>query len=273
MIGAGTMRAERYGRVVGDPREARAARARGPRARPADGDRLRAARPALGRAAVHRGPRPGADRDRGRRRAARDRDPGRGACASDGRSTSPRCSRHLRAERGVRALLCEGGPRLHGAADRGRAGRRAVRHPRAEARRRRRARAASPGSPRASARLELAWLLAEEATGELFARYRVARGLAHSRLGGAPRGQLVGLELGDQAAGGGSALAAAQHPQRDDRRAQQRRGAEAELDAEHALAGPVDVLEVEQQRRLVEGEPDPGAERERERRLDPLATG
>ena len=46
---------------------------------------------------------------------------------------------------------------------------------------------------------------------------------------------------------------------------------EAELDAEHALARPVDVVELEQQRRLVEGEPDPGAERHREGLLEPLA--
>ena len=46
---------------------------------------------------------------------------------------------------------------------------------------------------------------------------------------------------------------------------------EADLDAEQALAAPVDVVEVEQQRRLVEGQPDPGAEREGERRLEALA--
>ena len=67
------------------------------------------------------------------------------------------------------------------------------------------------------------------------------------------------------------ALAAAQHPQGEDRRPEQRRDPEAELDAEHALAGPVDVVELEQQRRLVEGEPDPGAERDREDLLEPVA--
>ena len=45
---------------------------------------------------------------------------------------------HLRTERGVRALLCEGGPRLHGQLIEAGLRRRDVRHPRAEARRRRR---------------------------------------------------------------------------------------------------------------------------------------
>ncbi len=45
--------------------------------------------------------------------------------------------RHLRRERGVRALLCEGGPRLHGAAPGGGPGRRALPDDRPEAGRRR----------------------------------------------------------------------------------------------------------------------------------------
>ena len=47
-------------------------------------------------------------------RAAGDGDAGRASSATRAASTSRRCSRHLRTERGVRALLCEGGPRLHG---------------------------------------------------------------------------------------------------------------------------------------------------------------
>ena len=61
-----------------------------------------------------------------------------------------------------------------------------------------------------------------------------------------------------------AALAAAQHPLGEDRDAEDRGGAEAELDAEQALAGPVDVAQVEQQRRLVEGEPDAGPQRDRQ---------
>ena len=80
---------------------------------------------------------------------------------------------HLRTERGVRALLCEGGPHLHaeliegGLVDE------------LFVTRRRSSPAApgpgwSPGSPERQRPLELAWLLTEEATGELFGRYRTA---------------------------------------------------------------------------------------------------
>ena len=56
MIGAGTMRAERYGPIVSDPAaSASDASELGLTARPADGDRQRPARPAVGRAALHRG--------------------------------------------------------------------------------------------------------------------------------------------------------------------------------------------------------------------------
>jgi len=58
----------------------------------------------------------------------------------------------------------------------------------------------------------------------------------------------------DQALGLLAALAATQHPLGEDRDAEDRGGAEAELDAEQALARPVDVAQVEQQCRLVEGE-------------------
>jgi riboflavin-specific deaminase-like protein len=171
MIGAGTMRAERYGRVVGDP----------------------------------------AKRDR-RERDGLPHDPlmvivsgrldlpwdaplfteGFGrvliATASDSEppptATSVRLMRHrehvdleallghLRRERGVRALLCEGGPRLHGeliAA--GLVDELFVTHaPKLGG-------GVGPGLVAGLEEherpLELAWLLAEERTGELFGRYRV----------------------------------------------------------------------------------------------------
>ena len=50
--------------------------------------------------------------------------------------------------------------------------------------------------------------------------------------------------------------------------AEEGRGAEADLDAQQALPGPVDVVELEQQRGLVEGHPDPEAERKSEDRLE-----
>ena len=58
----------------------------------------------------------------------------------------------------------------------------------------------------------------------------------------------------------------------EDRGAEERRGPEADLDAEKALAAPVDVAEVEQQRRLVEREAHAGAEGGRQRSLDALLT-
>ena len=61
-------------------------------------------------------------------------------------------------------------------------------------------------------------------------------------------------------------LAAAEHPQGEDGPAQGRGQPEADLDAQDPLARPVDVAQVEQQRGLVEGQPDPGAERDREPR-------
>jgi riboflavin-specific deaminase-like protein len=87
----------------------------------------------------------------------------------------PALLRHLRSERGVRALLCEGGPRLHaqliGA---GLVDELFVTHaPKL-------AGGEGPtlamGLSEAERPLELSWLLHEEGTGELFARYRVPRG-------------------------------------------------------------------------------------------------
>ena len=80
--------------------------------------------------------------------------------------------RYLRVERGIRALLCEGGPRLHAQLiDAGLVDELFVTHapswPAATGR------AWSTGLPELERALELAWLLEEG--GELFARYRVIR--------------------------------------------------------------------------------------------------
>ncbi|MGH2950437.1 MAG: dihydrofolate reductase family protein [Solirubrobacterales bacterium] len=81
---------------------------------------------------------------------------------------------HLRRERGVRALLTEGGPRVHAQLiDLGLIDELFVTHaPKL-------AGGAGPtlvtGLPELERPLELAWLLHEERTGELFARYRVPR--------------------------------------------------------------------------------------------------
>lgn len=79
---------------------------------------------------------------------------------------------HLRAERGVRALLCEGGPSLHGQLlDGGLLDEMLVTHaPKVTG-------GTGPGLVSGLAErnreLELSWLLHEESTGELFARYTV----------------------------------------------------------------------------------------------------
>jgi riboflavin-specific deaminase-like protein len=79
---------------------------------------------------------------------------------------------HLRAERGVRALLCEGGPRVHAQLiEMGLVDELFVTHaPKL-------AGGEGPGLvaglPEHERQLELAWLLHEPETGELFARYRV----------------------------------------------------------------------------------------------------
>ena len=81
---------------------------------------------------------------------------------------------HLRAEQAVRALLCEGGPRLHAQLiDAGLIDELFVTHaPKL-------AGGTGPGIvvglPEAERELELAWLLADDDSGELFARYRVPR--------------------------------------------------------------------------------------------------
>ena len=83
----------------------------------------------------------------------------------------------------------------------------------------------------------------------------------------------VGLQARDQALLRADALAAAQHPQGEEGRGQHRRQAEADLQGDDALAGPVDVAQIEQQRGLVERQPDAGAEHDRERLLEPVAGG
>ena len=102
--------------------------------------------------------------------------------------------------------------------------------------------------------LEVIWLAWEPETDELFARYRVGE----VRLDG----------RGDHADGLGPALAAAEHPEREQRAGQDRRRAQRQLDAQDALAGPVDVAKVEQERGLVKRQAHAGAERDGELLLE-----
>src|SRR5215218_360604 len=68
-------------------------------------------------------------------------------------------------------------------------------------------------------------------------------------------------------------LASPEHAQGEDGDAEDRRGAEAELHAQQTFAAPVDVAQIEQQRRLVEGEADAGAHRDRQALLDLVVVG
>ena len=171
MIGAGTMRAEGYGRVIGDPvkRERRERDGLSP-------DPLMvivSGRMDLpwdaplfveghGRVLIF---------------TASDMDPPGTETAvdvvrHDEAVDLPRAMQHLRAEENVRALLCEGGPRLHAQLiDTGLVDELFVTHaPKL-------AGGTGPGIvvglPEAERELELAWLLADDESGELFARYRV----------------------------------------------------------------------------------------------------
>jgi riboflavin biosynthesis pyrimidine reductase len=170
MIGAGTMRAERYGRVIGDPAK------RGRREReglPHDplmvivSGRLDLPWEAplftegAGRVLIF---------------THSDADPPETATKvrverHDGAVDLARAVAYLRRERGVRALLCEGGPRLHAQLlDLELVDELFVTHaPKL-------AGGTGPGLvvdlDEAERRLELGWLLYEESTGELFARYR-----------------------------------------------------------------------------------------------------
>jgi riboflavin-specific deaminase-like protein len=81
---------------------------------------------------------------------------------------------HLRADEGIRSLLCEGGPRLHAQLiDAGLVDELFVTHaPKLSG-------GTGPGMvvglPEAERRLDLAWLMCDDESGVLFARYRVPR--------------------------------------------------------------------------------------------------
>jgi len=172
MIGAGTMRAERYGRPVADP-EKRARRER----RGLSQDALMVI--VSGRldlpwdAPLFTDP-----EARVLIFTASDAEPPQTEAKvrlvrHDGAVDLARALAHLRAERGVRAVLCEGGPRLHAQLiDAGLVDELFVTHaPKL---------AGGPGPglvvdlTELERPLELVWLLEED--GELFARYRVPRG-------------------------------------------------------------------------------------------------
>jgi len=169
MIGAGTMRAERYGPPVGDPakRELRERRGLAPQPLmvivsgsldiPWDAPVF-----AEGTGTVlictssDAEPPPTATEVELLRQ--------RGGCDLG------RLLRHLRADRGVRALLCEGGPRIHGELVEGKLVDElfVTLAPKVSG-------GVGPGLIAGLGEqerdLELAWLLAEESTGELFGRY------------------------------------------------------------------------------------------------------
>ena len=228
MIGAGTMRAERYGRVVADP-DKRARRER--EGLPHDPLMVivsgRLDLPWDAPLFTDGGGR-GSDLHHLGRRAAGDGDPGSGRPPRAPVDLAEALA-HLRSERGVRALLCEGGPRLHAQLHRRGPGRRAVRDPRAEARRRRRARASSSASPRPSARSSSPGSFEER--GELFARYRTGAERHRRR---APRSRRPRRR-------GSAPRSTRSSPRRSIRRARIVRAeesptAQAQLDAEDALA-------------------------------------
>jgi riboflavin-specific deaminase-like protein len=171
MIGAGTMRAERYGRVVGDPAK-REQRERdglphdplmvivsGRLDLPWDAPLFTEG---SGEVLVF---------------TASDAEPPDTATPirverHDGMVDLTRAMAHLRTEEGVRALLCEGGPRIHSQLiEAGLADELFVTHA---------AKLAGGdgpglvvGLPEAERPLEPAWLLHDDETGELFGRYRV----------------------------------------------------------------------------------------------------
>jgi riboflavin-specific deaminase-like protein len=173
MIGAGTMRAERYGRVIGDPakREQREHEGlphdplmviiSGRCDLPWDAPLFTEG---WGRVLIFTASE--ADVPETATPVSLER--------HDGMVDLTRALAHLRTERGVRALLCEGGPHLHAELiDAGLVDELFITH--------------APklaggdglglvaGLPEAERPLELAWLLADEDTGELFGRYRFRR--------------------------------------------------------------------------------------------------
>ena len=158
----------------------------------------------------------------------------RSSATPAGSTSSRRCS-ELRTEHGVRALLCEGGPHLHGSSARAPASSTSSSSRSAPARRRRRT-AARRGLAERPLELELLWLLEED--GELYARY--GESSAERRLGrvgaSSPAAASSPCGVGDHRPRSSPALlAAVQHPQGEDRAAEHARPAEADLDAEHAL--------------------------------------
>jgi riboflavin-specific deaminase-like protein len=170
MIGAGTMRAERYGRVVGDPAKRERRVEEGLSADPLMvivSGRLDLPWDAPlfteghGRVVIC---------------TASDMDPPGtetpvDVVRHDGAVDLTQALAHLRAEEGIRSLLCEGGPRLHAQLiEAGLVDELFVTHaPKL-------AGGTGPGIavglPEAERPLELAWLLADDETDELFARYR-----------------------------------------------------------------------------------------------------
>ena len=115
MIGAGTMRAERYGRIVSDP-----SCAPGASATASSHDPLavivsgRLDLPWDAPLFTEGGGRRSSIFTASEAEPPRDRDPAARWSATSDRVDLVAALRHLREERGVRALLCEGGPGLHG---------------------------------------------------------------------------------------------------------------------------------------------------------------
>ena len=174
MIGAGTMRAERYGPPVGDPAKRELRERRGLAGQPLmvvvsgsldlpwDAPLFTAGSGSvLICTASESEPPPTATE------IVLLRQPG--GCDLGG------LLRHLRSDRGVRTLLCEGGPRIHGQlVETGLVDELFVTHaPKLGG-------GVGPGLiaglPEEERELELAWLLAEESTGELFGRYLTGAG-------------------------------------------------------------------------------------------------
>jgi riboflavin-specific deaminase-like protein len=170
MIGAGTMRAERYGPPVGDPRKRAEREARGLAADPlmviVGSLDLPWEAPlfteGVGEVVIFTGD--SGDPPETPTSIAVER--------SEGKVELTGAMEHLRRERGIRSLLCEGGPGVHAQLiERGLVDELFVTHaPKL-------AGGEGPGLvsglPERERGLQLRWLLHEPETGELFARYRV----------------------------------------------------------------------------------------------------
>jgi riboflavin-specific deaminase-like protein len=173
MIGAGTMRAENYGRVIRDPKKRERREREGLSPDPLMvivSGRLHLPWDAPlfteGHGQVLIATTSDAE--------PRERDTPVQVLRQEGRLDFGALLERLRDQFGVRALLCEGGPRLHGQLiDAGLVDELFVTHaPKL-------AGGAGPGLvaelPEHVREVEIAWLLADEATGELFGRYRMRR--------------------------------------------------------------------------------------------------